>query len=109
MEKSIRVRILGRDYPLRVRPEDEAVTRDMAAYVDGKMSAFKQAHPEQQDLVAAVVAAMALVEELYTTRAKANRTIQALEDELEALDAELAQALAPAASNGQAEATSDDD
>ena len=47
MEKSIRVRILGRDYPLLVKEKDEALTRNMASYIDGKMQAFKKAHPDQ--------------------------------------------------------------
>ena len=60
MEKSIRVRILGRDYPLLVKEQDEALTREMAAYIDGKMQAFKKAHPDQSDLVMAVMTAQGL-------------------------------------------------
>ena len=95
MEKSIRVRILGRDYPLRVQEEDEASTREMAASVDARMRTFKTAHPEQSDLVTAVVTALALAEELYTAREAAPATTPALDDELEALDQLLADALSP--------------
>ena len=93
MEKSIRVRILGRDYPLRVQEEDEASTREMAAYVDAQMRAFKTAHPEQSDLVTAVVTALALAEELYTARETTPTSAPALDDELEALNQLLADAL----------------
>ena len=93
MEKSIRVRILGRDYPLIVREEDESLTRDMAAYVDAKMQAFKQAHPEQSEVITAVVTALSLAEELFTAREQGEQAAQALNNNLDLLDAELAAAL----------------
>lgn len=100
--RPIRVRILGRDYPLRIRPQDEALTRDMAAYVDGKLRTFKDAHPEQSDVTAAVVIALALAEELYSAweaqdaAAAARETAEAaLEEALTALDVRLAGVLAP--------------
>ena len=94
MEKSIRVRILGRDYPLLVREQNETLTRDMAAYVNGKMQAFKKAHPEQSDLVTAVMTALSLAENLLDTSEKDNQTLHALDHELSALDRALAEALA---------------
>ncbi len=93
MDKSIRVRILGRDYPLRVREEDENSTRDMAAYVDAKMHAFKTEHPEQSDLVTAVVTALALAEELYGAKELQRTTLRDLDDELSDLDRQLAKVL----------------
>jgi len=95
MEKSIRVRILGRDYPLRVQEDSEAATREMAAYVDAKMQAFKTAHPEQSDLVTAVVTALTLAEELYTARSELKTTLRQLDDELTTLGHHLADALPP--------------
>ena len=94
MEKSIRVRILGRDYPLRVHEDAEAATREVAALVDARMQAFKTAHPEQPDLVTAVVTALALAEELYNTREIPTDFFDQLDDELDALDRQLAEALA---------------
>ncbi|HMB91499.1 MAG TPA: cell division protein ZapA [Rhodothermales bacterium] len=91
--KSIRVRILGRDYPLIVREEDEAITREMASYVDSKMQTFKQAHPEQSDLVTAIITALALTEEVYKLRETENNALEHLDTELDALDRQLAQAL----------------
>lgn len=93
MTKSIRVRILGRDYPLIVREEDEAITREMASYVDGKMQAFKQAHPEQSDLVTAIITALALTEEVYKLRETENDALRHIDAELNILDRHLAQAL----------------
>lgn len=94
MEKSIRVRILGRDYPLLVGEQDEALTREMAAYIDGKMQAFKKAHPEQSDLVTAVMTALGLAEELFNASEQRHESIHSLDDELDALDHALAEALA---------------
>ena len=94
MEKSIRVHILGRDYPLLVKEQDEALTRDMAAYIDGKMQAFKKAHPEQSDLVMAVMTALGLAEELFNASEKNNQALPTLDDELDALDRAPAAALA---------------
>ena len=94
MEKSIRVRILGRDYPLLVKEQDEALMRDMAAYIDGKMQAFKKAHPDQSDLVMAVMTALGLTEELFNASEKNNQALHTLDDELDALDKALAEALA---------------
>ncbi len=95
MEKSIRVHILGRDYPLRVQEDDEAATREMAAYVDAQMRTFKTAHPEQSDLVAAVVTALALAEELYSAREAPQNIPHQFDDEIDALDRLLADALSP--------------
>jgi len=102
MEKSIRVRILGRDYPLLVREQDEALTREMAAYIDAKMQSFKKAHPEQSDLVTAVVTALALTEELFNLSEKNNRAMHTLDHELSGLDRTLAEAL----ENGETESQS---
>ncbi len=99
MEKSIRVRILGRDYPLLVREQDETLTREMAAYIDAKMQTFKKAHPEQSDLVTAVVTALALTEELFNISEKNNQAMHTLDHELGVLDRALAEALA----NGESE------
>ncbi|CAM3311082.1 cell division protein ZapA [Rhodothermus bifroesti] len=78
MEKSIRVTIMGRDYPLRIRPEDEELMRQLAASIDEKMRAFRAAHPDQPELTAAVIVALSLAEALHETQTA-----------LRALDAEL--------------------
>lgn len=96
MAKSIRVRILGRDYPLIVREEDEGITREMASYVDAKMQAFKKTHPEQSDLVTAIITSLALTEELYQARDTQDYVLHQFDAELEALDQHLAQALGTA-------------
>lgn len=65
MEKPLRVSILGREFTLRVSDEDEELMRDVAAYVDGKMQAFRQAHPNQPEITNALMTSLAIAEELY--------------------------------------------
>ncbi|MEM8559419.1 MAG: cell division protein ZapA [Bacteroidota bacterium] len=59
----IRVRILDREYPLKVRPEDEASTRKLAESLHAQLSALKKQIPHQPDLTLAVLAAMRLAED----------------------------------------------
>ena len=66
MEKSIRVRILGREYGLRVQEDDEELTKEIADYLDTKMRSFRSSHPDQQDLTTAVIAGLAVTEELFS-------------------------------------------
>lgn len=96
MEKSIRIRILGRDYPLRVRDGEEALTRDIAAYVNTKMEAFRDAHPEQSDLTTAVITALAIAEELYATWENEDQAQADLDAKLGALSDTLDAALGEA-------------
>ncbi|NBC17535.1 MAG: cell division protein ZapA [Bacteroidetes bacterium] len=98
MDKSIRVRILGRDYPLRVRDGDETLTRDIAAYVNDKMVAFREAHPEESDLTTAVITALAIAEELYATWEDEDQAQAALAEQLDALSDTLDAALSDAPS-----------
>ena len=62
--KSIRVHILGREYALRVREGEEKTTRNLAAQVNARMEAFKDAHPEQAELTTAVITALTMAEEI---------------------------------------------
>lgn len=64
----IKIRLLGKDYTLRVAKEDELATLEMASYLNAKLKAFKDAHPEQSDLTAAVITGLALTEELFVER-----------------------------------------
>lgn len=70
MEKSIRVRILGREYGLRVEEDDEKLTKEIASYLDTKMRSFREAHPDQQDMTTAVIAGLAVTEELFSQQQK---------------------------------------
>ena len=94
MEKTVRVSLLGKEYALRVDEEDEQMTLDMAAYVDTKLHAFKEAHPEQSDITAAVITALAVAEELFSLRETQDRATQILETHLSNLASTLETTLA---------------
>jgi len=76
---------MGRDYTLRVSEADEAMTREIAGYVDAKMSAFRSAFPKQPEITTAVIAALAIAEELYTSRERQDRIIEDTDNEVNAL------------------------
>lgn len=68
MANSIRVRIQNRDFSLVVERRDEERTREVAAYVDAKIREFRRSHPEQPEVTAAIIAAMAIADDLFTER-----------------------------------------
>ena len=82
---SVRVRILDRDYPLRVAPGDEDYTVHLAARVDERLRRLRQQLPSQPDLTHAVLVALELAEELYAARAETDRLRARLEIEASAL------------------------
>ena len=90
--KSIRVQILGREYALRVREDDEAHTRRVAASVDTRMKQFKENHPDQAELTTAVMTALTLAEELYLQREEHDDGTTALNEELAHLSERLEEA-----------------
>ena len=93
MEKSIRVTIQGRDYALRVRPEDETDTRKIVAALDERLRQFQQAHPEQPELTTAVIVALGLAEELHAAQEAHEQLLDALEETLDDLGEQLDEAL----------------
>ncbi len=93
MEKSISVRVMGRDYTLRVNEEDEAMTREIADYVDTKMTAFRTAFPKQPEITTAVIAALAIAEELYSARDRQDKILEEADSEINAITEKLSSVL----------------
>ncbi len=91
--RSVRVRVLDKDYPLRVAPTDEAYTQHLASVVDERMRRIRRGIPAQPDLTHAVIGALQLAEELFAARAEADRMREQVEVEatemIERLDAVL--------------------
>lgn len=100
-ERSIRVRILDRDYPLKVAPADEAYTLHLAKYVDGRLRKIRSGIPHQPDLTHAVIGALELAEELFMARAEIDRLRAHTEVEANDLAATLERALAEEGGDGQ--------
>ncbi|MEX0820600.1 MAG: cell division protein ZapA [Rhodothermales bacterium] len=89
---SIRVRILNRDFSLRVSEKDEDLTRDLARYVNDKMQDFLRKHPDQPEITASIIGAMAIAEELFTEREERERLESQLEEAFETMSNRLEQA-----------------
>ena len=97
---SVRVRILDRDYPLRVAPGDEDYTVHLAQRVDERLRRLRGQLPSQPDMTHAVLVALELAEELYAARAETDRLRARLEIEAGALAARLDEALATGGDGG---------
>ena len=69
MDKSIRIKILDREYPLKVSVENETRTREIAAAVDARMQSIRKHIPTEPDLTVAIMAALAYGEELASASA----------------------------------------
>lgn len=102
MEKSISVRVMGREYTLRVNQEDEAMTHEIATYVDDKMTAFRKAFPKQPEVTTAVIAALAIAEELFTIRDRQDQVLAETETEIGEIVQKLSSVL-EISENGKAE------
>ena len=90
---SVRVRILDRDYPLRVAPGDEDYTVHLAQRVDERLRRLRSQLPSQPDMTHAVLVSLELAEELYAARAETDRLRARLEIEASALADRLEEAL----------------
>ncbi len=97
---SIRVRILDRDYPLRVAPGDEDYTIHLAARVDERLRRLRQQLPAQPDLTHAILTALELAEELYAARAETDRLRARVEIESSELADRLESALSGTGGDG---------
>lgn len=85
MDKSIRVTILDREYPLRVKEDEETRARNVAARVEERMQAIRRRLPAEPDLTVAVMAAMAIADDLYATRSIEEASHESAVAEIDAL------------------------
>jgi cell division protein ZapA len=85
MDKSIRVTILEREYPLRVSVDEEARARAIAGRVEERMQSIRRRLPTESDLTIAVMAAMAIADELYATKSIEDASHVAASAEIDAL------------------------
>jgi cell division protein ZapA len=98
--KSIRVRVLDREYPLRVAPADEGYTQHLAQLVDERFRRIRAGIPNQPDLTHAVIGALEMAEELYAARAEIDRLRARVELEAQELASHLDAVLSGTGSRG---------
>jgi len=77
--KSIKVTILGRQYPIKVDESEEETMHSIAAYVDDTFRQYKKELSKQPDATVMTMAALSMAEELFEER-KRNRKLSQQED-----------------------------
>jgi cell division protein ZapA len=81
--KSIRVRIYGTEYPLRV--DDEQLTTKAAQHLDKMMSELHGQIPDQPPVTLAVLSALNVSEELFHEQEEKRQQSRKLEQELHSI------------------------
>ncbi|MGD8427655.1 MAG: cell division protein ZapA [Balneolaceae bacterium] len=79
--KSIKVTILGKQYPLKVEESEEETMKRIAQYVDEKFRQYKKELNKQPDTTIMTLAALSISEELFEER-KRNRELSQQEDKV---------------------------
>jgi cell division protein ZapA len=64
-ENTVRVTILGQEYPVRADADDDYI-REIAAFLDARMRMIQQAEPSRPPLKIAILAALNLTDEVFT-------------------------------------------
>ena len=79
--KSIKVTILGKQYPLKVEESEEETMKRISQYVDEKFRQYKKELNKQPDTTIMTLAALSIAEELFEER-KRNRKLEQQEDKV---------------------------
>ncbi len=79
--KSIKITILGKQYPLKVEESEEEAMKRISQYVDEKFRQYKKELNKQPDTTIMTLAALSIAEELFEER-KRNRELNQQEDKV---------------------------
>ena len=79
--KSIKVSILGKQFPLKVEDTEEETMKRIAHYVDDKFRQYKKELNKQPDTTVMSLAALAIAEELFEER-KQNKELNQQEEKV---------------------------
>ena len=63
--KSVKVTILGKQYPLKINEGDEETMKQIAGYVDSRFHEFRKALQTQPESTIMVLASLSIAEELF--------------------------------------------
>lgn len=66
--QSIKVTILGRQYPLKVSDDEVETMQQIARFVDEKLRLYRQEFSKQPETTIMVLACLSIAEELFETR-----------------------------------------
>lgn len=87
--KSIKVTILGRQYPLKVEEHEEEMMLKISSYVDEKFKLYRQQLTKQPESTIMVLAALSITEELFEERRKNNLSSKSEDKILERVNGSL--------------------
>lgn len=79
--KSIKITILGKQYPLKVEDSEVDAMMRISQYVDEKFRQYKKELNKQPDTTVMVLAALSIAEELFEERRR-NRELSQQEDKV---------------------------
>lgn len=79
--KSIKVTILGRQYPLKVEDHEEEAMIRICNFVDDRFKTYRQELSKQPESTVMVLAALSIAEELFEAR-KTNSELESSEEVL---------------------------
>ncbi len=91
MAQTVKVTILGSEYPLR--SNDEALTQQLAQEVDGQLRELQTKLPSQSTTTLAVLAALNFAEQEAHTKENERRELDRIALDLETLSTALEQAM----------------
>ncbi|MEX0593918.1 MAG: cell division protein ZapA [Balneolaceae bacterium] len=66
--QSIKVTILGRQYPLKIADDEVETMQQIARFVDEKLRLYRQEFSKQPETTIMVLACLSVAEELFETR-----------------------------------------
>lgn len=79
--KSIKITILGKQYPLKVEDSEEETMMRISQYVDEKFRQYKKELNKQPESTVMVLAALSIAEELFEERRR-NRELNQKDDKV---------------------------
>lgn len=71
--ESVKVTILGKQYPLKVAEDEVENIQKIARFVDEKLRLYRNELDKQPETTIMILAALSIAEELFETRRKVNR------------------------------------
>lgn len=79
--KSIKITILGKQYPLKVEDSEVEAMKRISRYVDEKFRQYKKELHKQPETTVMVLAALSIAEELFEERRR-NRELSQQDDKI---------------------------
>ncbi len=74
--KSIKVTILGKQYPLKVADDEVENMQQIAEFVDEKFRLYRRELSQQPESTIMVLAALSIAEELFEARRNVNQSVE---------------------------------